>query len=70
MKLGDKMLSVILGVVLAAIFIGYLLPVGMDAYYNADTSGWDSAEANIFGVLGIFLILVPLIVLAKAAMEA
>lgn len=70
MKLGDKMLSVILGVVLAAIFIGYLLPVGMDAYYNADTSAWDSAEANIYGVLGIFLILVPLIVLAKAAMEA
>lgn len=70
MNLGGKMLSVILGVVLAAIFIGYLLPVGMSAYYSADTSSWNSAEASIFGVLGIFLILVPLIVLAKAAMKA
>jgi hypothetical protein len=70
MRIANKMTQVILGIVVAGILLGNVFPVGLDALNAADTSSWSTEQANIFGVLGIFLVLVPLVVLARSAMEA
>lgn len=70
MAIADRMTRVILGVVIAGILLGNVFPVGLDALNAADTSSWTTAQADIFDVLGIFLVIVPLIVLAKRAMVA
>jgi hypothetical protein len=70
MRIANKMTQVILGIVVAGILLGNVFPVGLDALNAADTSSWSNEQANIFGVLGIFLVLVPLVVLARSAMEA
>jgi len=70
MAIANKMTRVILGVVIAGILLGNVFPVGLDALNAADTSSWSTEQADIFGVLGIFLVLVPLIVLARQAMSA
>lgn len=70
MAIANKMTRVILGIVIAGILLGNVFPVGLDALNSADTSSWTSEQADIFGVLGIFLVIVPLVVLAKSAMQA
>lgn len=65
----SKVMASVLATVIAGILIGYVFPIGLDAYNTADTSSWGSAEADIFGVLGIFLVLIPLGVLAGDIME-
>lgn len=70
MAMANKMTSIILGTVIAGILLGNVFPVGLDALNAADTASWTTEQADIFSVLGIFLVLVPLIVLAKQAMSA
>lgn len=70
MAMANKMTRVILGIVIAGILLGNVFPVGLDALNAADTSSWTSAQSNIFDVLGIFLVIVPLVVLAREAMSA
>jgi hypothetical protein len=68
--MANKMTKIILGTVIAGILLGNVFPVGLDALNAADTTSWSDAQGNIFSVLGIFLVLVPLIVLARSAMNA
>ena len=70
MAMANKMTKIILGTVIAGILLGNVFPVGLDALNSADTSTWTDSQSNIFSVLGIFLVLVPLIVLARSAMSA
>lgn len=70
MAMANRMTRVILGVVIAGILLGNVFPVGLDALNSADTSSWTTAQSDIFDVLGIFLVIVPLVVLAKRAMKA
>lgn len=70
MAIAGRMTRIILGVVIAGILLGNVFPVGLDAINAADTSSWTSSQASIFDVLGIFLVIVPLVVLAKEAMKA
>jgi len=69
-RMANKMTKVILGIVIAGILLGNVFPVGLDALNAADTTSWTSAQQNIFNVLGIFLVIVPLVVLARSAMTA
>jgi len=70
MAMANKMTKIILGTVIAGILLGNVFPVGLDALNAAETTSWTDAQSNIFSVLGIFLVLVPLIVLARSAMSA
>lgn len=70
MAMAKRMTRVILGIVIAGILLGNVFPVGLDALNGADTSSWTTAQADIFDVLGIFLVIVPLVVLARQAMTA
>lgn len=46
-------------------------PNTVNADFTVDKGfGWDDGSQSIFGVLGIFLVLVPLIALTKMAMDA
>jgi len=69
-RMANKMTKVILGIVIAGILLGNVFPVGLDALNSADTSSWTSSQQNIYDVLGIFLVIVPLVVLARSAMTA
>lgn len=68
-NLANKMTKTILGVVIAALLLGYVFPVGLDALNGADTSSWTTAQQNIFDVLGIFVVIVPMVVLARQSMS-
>lgn len=61
MNKAEQILGLILALVIAGIMIGYVFPIAMTAYHSTDTSGWSSEEAAIWGVLGIFFILVILV---------
>jgi len=56
-----QILSLIISLVIAGILIGYVFPIGLSAYHDANTTGWTAQETAIWDVLGIFLILVVLI---------
>lgn len=59
----NEILVAVMVTVLAGIFLGYLFPVGMDAFNDANTTGWDSATSGIWSVIPIMLVLIPLAVL-------
>lgn len=65
-----EIVSLVMAIVIGGMMIGYVFPIGMNALHSADTSSWTSAEQNIFGVLGIFLILTILVALAGWAITA
>ncbi len=58
-----SMVGIIVAIVVSAILLAYVLPVGMNAMYDANTSAWGQAESQIFDIIPIFLILVPLLVI-------
>jgi len=70
---GKEMTRTLVGLVLAlvigAILIGNVLPVGVDAMFTADTSAWDSTTKSIWDILPIFVILAALVALAGIAMD-
>lgn len=66
----EQVVSLVLAVVVAGLLVGHILPVGLDAINSADTASWTSAEANIYDVLGIFLILTILVALAGWAVKS
>jgi len=59
-----QIISVIIAVVIGGIMLGYIFPIGLNAINDADTSNWTAAQQDIWEVLPIFMILVPLMVLA------
>lgn len=70
MNKAKQILTLILSLVIGGILIGYLFPIGMNAYHDANTTGWASNEQAIWDVLGIFLVLVIMIALAGWAITA
>ncbi len=64
-----EILAAIMTVVMAGIFLGYLFPVGMNAFNSADTSNWSTASQGVWSVMPILLILVPLGILAGFAIQ-
>lgn len=66
----QTMVGIIVALIVSGVLIGYVLPVGVDAIYDADTSEWGDAEIEIFELLPIFLVLVPLLVIVGWAIWA
>lgn len=64
-----KLVGLVLALVIGAILIGNVLPVGIDAMFTADTSSWDSTTTSIWDILPIFVILATLVALAGIAMD-
>lgn len=64
-----KLVGLVLALVIGAILIGNVLPVGVDAMFTADTSSWDSTTVDIWNVLPIFVILAALVALAGIALD-
>lgn len=56
-----QIVSLVVGLVVAGIVLGYVFPVGMTGYHDANTTGWTSAEQSLWSIIGIFLILVAVI---------
>lgn len=57
------LLMAIMVVTIGFIFLGYVMPIGLDAFFNANTSNWTSSVTNIWDILPIFGVLVILGVL-------
>lgn len=70
MNKAKQILTLILSLVIGGIMIGFVFPIGMNAYHDANTTGWSQAERDIWDVLGIFLILVVLVALSGWAISS
>lgn len=68
-QMTNKLVGLVLALVIGAILIGNVLPVGIDAMFGADTSTWDSTTTSIWDILPIFVILAALVALAGIAMD-
>lgn len=68
MKFGKNMVGIIMGLLVAGILIAYLLPVAIDSLVAVDTSAWGD-EAELFDLIPLFLVLVPLIALIGYVMK-
>lgn len=60
----EQILTVVIAIVIGFLILAYVFPIGLNAYYDANTTGWDSATLNIWDTLSIFAILVVLGVFA------
>lgn len=68
-QMTNKIVGLVLALVIGAILIGNVLPVGIDAMFTADTSSWDSTTKSIWDILPVFVILAALVALAGMAMD-
>lgn len=66
----QTMVGIIVALVVSGVLIGYILPVGVDSINDANTTAWDSATTEIYDLIPIFLILVPLLVVVGWAIWA
>lgn len=63
----DKGVNLVVGILVVGLLAAYLLPVAIDEITAVDTSAWGGAEAALFGLLPIFLVLgIVLFVVNKA----
>lgn len=62
------MVAIVMGLLVAGILIAYLLPVAIDAIVGVDTSAWGD-EADLWDLIPLFLVLVPLIALIAYVMK-
>lgn len=69
-QMTNQAVGIILALVIGGILIGYVLPIGIDAIFAADTSSWGTAETQLFELLPLFFVLVPLVVVVGWAMDA
>lgn len=69
-QMTNQAVGIILALVIAGILVGYVLPIGIDAIFAADTSTWGSAETQLFELMPLFFVLVPLVVVVGWAMDA
>lgn len=51
----------IVGVLVAAILVGALLPTAVDFILDANTSSWGDAELALFNLFPLIFVLVPFI---------
>jgi len=49
--------TAIIGLMIALIFLAYLMPVGLDALATVNTSAWTTAEGTLFGLVGLFAVI-------------
>ena len=49
--------AAIIGLMIALIFLAYLMPVGLDALATVNTSAWTTAEGTLFGLVGLFAVI-------------
>jgi hypothetical protein len=47
----------IIGLMIALIFLAYLLPVGLDALSGVNDTAWTTAEKTLFGLVGLFAVI-------------
>lgn len=69
MDFGRQMTGIILGLLVAGLLIAFLLPVAISELVGVDTTAWGSAEAGLFELIPLFLVLVPIIALIVYAMR-
>lgn len=63
-------IGVIFAVVMAIIFMGILMPIGMEQFTDANTTGWSDSTKSIWDVLPIFAVLTLLAVLGGWAYKS
>jgi hypothetical protein len=47
----------IIGLMIALIFLAYLMPVGLDALAGVNDTAWTTAEKTLFGLVGLFAVI-------------
>lgn len=69
MEKAKEIMGIVVSLVVGLIILAYLFPVGMDALVSADTSNWSGATKDIWNVLPIFAVIVPLGVFVAWVMD-
>jgi hypothetical protein len=49
--------AAIIGLMIALIFLAYLMPVGLDALAGVNDTAWTTAEQTLFGLVGLFAVI-------------
>lgn len=62
-----KILAVVIAVMLGLLFVAHLMPVGLDAIADANTTKWGSAESSMWDLIPLFAVIVIVIVFAGIA---
>lgn len=56
-NMGAMAPKAIIGLMIALIFLAYLLPVGLDALAGVNDTAWTTAEKTLFGLVGLFAVI-------------
>lgn len=65
----DRAVDVIVGIMVAALTAAYLVPVGIDQLVGVDTSSWSGAASELWGILGLTIVLGVFLILITIATE-
>lgn len=66
----DKGVDLAVGVLVVGLLTAYLLPIALDELNAVDTTSWGNAEAELFGLLGLFFVLAILLFVVNKAKSA
>lgn len=69
-QMSRNAVGIVLALVIAGILVGYVLPIGINAIFEADTTGWGDAETQLYQLMPLFFVLVPMVVVVGWAMDA
>lgn len=67
---GKAIVGVVFAVAISFIFMGILMPIGLDHFHGADTSNWSSDTTDIWDTLPVMGVLVLLAVLGGWAYKS
>lgn len=63
--MADRVLGSIVGLAIAAIFLGTIFVVGVQTLATANTTGLSTTQLVIYGVLGLVVVLAAVILVLK-----
>lgn len=62
--------DIAVGILVVGLLAAYLLPIALNELNSVDTSSWGNAEAQLFGLLGIFFVLAIVLFVVNKAQES
>ena len=66
----DQGVQIVVGLVVAAIMVAYVLTVGIDELVAAETTDWSSGAQSLFEILDLIFVLVVFLVVIGWAVSA
>jgi hypothetical protein len=52
----DKIVNYVIGALVVMLLAAVLLPIGLTAMHDANTTGWTSSETTLFSIIGVMIL--------------